>query len=181
MTVQLQSQTIKRGPPLDHELAVDKVFWFLNNNKREDNWIIDKDIPLTYSQEFKRQLPKVRTFNGHTGDLGIYEPIFDVNKNLIGFELLALIEINGNIGFYYHHPVTGKVKRGTATKHSKESQKRNDKIVRNYLEKYHPNAKYIVLLKEEVLGDCGKNGKDEEYKTTTIRQLKEDLAEWINQ
>ena len=176
--VQLQSQTIKKGEPLDHILAVQKVYWFLINNKREEHWIIDKDIPLTFTPEFKKQLPKVRTYNGHTGDLGIYEPIYE-DGEIRDFNLLALIEINGNIGFYYHHPITGKVKRGTATKHSKANQIKNDKIVRNYLEKYHPQTKYIVLLKEEVLGDCGKNGKDEEYKTTTIRHLFSELKEWV--
>lgn len=175
---QCRSQIFKPGEALDHFLAVDKVFWFLNNNKREQEWIIDKEVPLTYTPEFKKQLPKVRTFNGHTGDLGIYEPIYHEGE-LRDFNLLALIEINGNIGFYYRHPVTGKVKRGTATKHSKANQIRNDKIVKNYLEEYHPSAVYKVLLKEEVLGDCGKNGKDEEYKTATIRHLFEELKEWV--
>lgn len=177
--VQLQSQTIKKGPSIDHELAVDKVFWFLNENKREEEWIIDKDIPLTYPGEFKKQLPRTRTFNGHKGDLGIIEPVYDDNKNLVDFNLLALIEMNGNIGFYYPDPVTGKPKKANPTKHSKANQIKNDKIVRNYLEKYSPSTKYIVLLKEEVLGDCGKNGKDEEYKTATIRHLFDELKEWV--
>ena len=89
---------------------------------------------------------------------------------------LAVIEIMGNVGFYYRS-ISGKVKRGRATRHSKERQMQNDKINRNFIEKYHAGTKYIPLLKEEILGDCGKDGKDDTH--DTIRYLAENLGGYI--
>lgn len=182
MPQQQLSKTIKKGEPLDHLLAVSKVFWFLDKNKKNKDWIVDVGVGLRYSDEFAKQLPKSMNYKGHAFDLVIMERVFDPDGEVvINLKFKAVIEIGGNIGFYYLDPVTGKPTKANPTRHSKPLQKRNDKIVQNFL-KSEPrlkHCKYITLLKEEILGDCGKNGKDDSYKTNTIRYLEENLRDWI--
>jgi hypothetical protein len=175
MITQQRSQTFKPGEPLDHIMAVEKVYEFLEHNRNE-KWFIDVNVPVVYPSEINKQLPKNRTFGGHTFDLGVYAPVFvedtdnDI-KYIREFRLKAVIEINGNVGYKYETP--HGIKRANPTKHSKELQKRNDKINKNYCK--NEGIKYIVLLKEEIMGDI----KDKDKEKNTIQYMQRNLLEFI--
>ena len=170
---QQQSKTIKKGEPQDHEEAVNRVFNFLYANKKNRRWLIDINVPMVYDAEFISQLPKGR-YPGHKEDIGIYLPQFDkITGEIKKFVLKAVISIAGKIGGYYKNNI-GTVLKYSPTKHDKPIQSKNDKIVQNWCER--KKIKYIVLLKEEILGDCGKDGKDE---VDTTPYLREHLKEFI--
>lgn len=173
MRQQQQSKTIKKGEPIDHAEAVNRVFNFLYANKKNRKWLIDINVPLIYDAEFVSQLPKGR-YPGHKEDIGIYLPQFDKETGEIRkFVLKAVVSVMGKHGGYWKNQL-GQVKKYSPTKHDKPIQTKNDKIVQNWCER--KKIKYIVLLKEEILGDCGKLGKDE---VDTIPYLTEKLAEFI--
>ena len=172
MTVQQLSKTFKKGESPDHMLAVDKVYGFLEDRKK-GNWIISINTPVRYPQEIIDQLPDNRTHKGHIFDVSINEPLFDPDGEcLIGIKTIAFIEINGNVGYKYYD-YTGGIRRANPTKHSKELQKRNDKINKNYCEL--KGIKYITLLKEEINGDIA----DEDRIKNTTEYLQRELLEFI--
>jgi hypothetical protein len=170
--MQRLSECSKKGEPEDHRLAVNFTRDFLEYSKVDKDYRIEPDYPVVYDAKFCKQLPNNREYEGHLFDLAI----LDVNNHPICF-----IEINGNIGFYYHvsNNSNFRVKRAKPTKHSHELQMRNDRINRNYVETHYPKATYKVLFKEEVLGNCGKNGKDKDYLINRLEYLRNELKDWI--
>jgi len=168
--IQQKSQTFKYGEPLDHMMAVEKVFDFLRRN--QEKYFIDVAIPITYPPQIIKQLPKTRTHNGHTFDLGIYETVKDELGVVVDLKILAYIEINGNVGYKYIDGA-GRTQKANPTKHSKALQKRNDKINKNYCEL--KGIIYKVLLKEEINGDI----KDKDKEKNTIQYMQRELLEFI--
>ena len=168
-----RSATFKKGESEDHFYAVAKVFHFLEQNKKWPRWLIDIGCPVTYPEEILKQLPKSRVHDGHTFDLGIYEPVMDTdNIMIVNIKPLAFIEINGNVGYKYLDG-GGRVQKANPTKHSKELQKRNDKINKNYCE--NAGIIYKTLLKEEINGDI----KDPDRVKNTTQYLQRELLEFI--
>jgi len=171
--IQQKSETFKPGESEDHMFAVTKVFHFLEQNKKWPRWFIDVACPVTYPPEIIKQLPKNRVHKGHTFDLGIYEPILDSDgESIVNMKPIAYIEINGNIGYDYYDGA-GRIQHANPTKHSKELQKRNDKINKNYCE--NAGIIYKTLLKEEVLGNC----TDKDYLKDSQLYLNRELLEFI--
>jgi hypothetical protein len=169
---QQQSKTIKKGSPPDHEAAVVRVLKFLYANRKSNRIGMMPDYPLIYDKEFCKQLPKDR-FPGHRADIGIDRAVMDKeSEKLKSLKLVAIIEINGKHGGYWKNGLL--VSKYGPTKHDNPIQKEKDKIVQNWCER--KKIKYIVLLKEEILGDCGKDGKDE---VDTEPYLRENLKEFI--
>ena len=164
------SETIKKGEPEDHRLAVEKVVYFLNENKFDRDWQIRDGYEVQYPIEMVKQLNKYRVHLYHTFDIGILAPILDMSQiepfkaNIPKYVPIAVIEMMGNIGFYYRS-TNGKIKKANPTKHSKAKQIQNDKVNRNMIEKHFHGTRYITLLKEEVLGDCGHDGKQDTHYT----------------
>lgn len=177
MMVQQRSLTFHKGEPESHKLAVYRVMGVFNVLGKNGYNIIE-NFPLEYTDEFKKQLPSNRTFLGHNADLCIFDWVVDMNEpkpfdiNKPTKRLRAVIEVHGDVGFWYFG-FNGKKKKGTATKHSKKSQQRNDKIVSNWCEQN--DVQYIVLKKEEILGDCTQDG----YIQRSFDYIKENLKEFL--
>jgi len=125
-----------------------------------------EDVPLIL---FANQLPKNRVCSEHEADLGIVCNPSSKDEQ----KLVAIIEIHGDVGFWYMDPITGKKAKANPTRHSKPAQKRNDKLVKNYCETN--GIKYIVLKKEEVLGDC----THKDYVSTSFKQIRKELKEFL--
>ena len=170
---QQKSKTLRKGEPLDHEMAVSEVYHFLNVNKKEARWLIDINVPVTYPTKIIKQLPTGRQYKGHTFDLAIYEAIYDKeSESIIDLKAIAYIEINGNIGYDYLDGA-GRIAHANPTKHSKDIQKRNDKINKNYCE--DEGIIYKTLLKEEINGDL----RDPDKLKNTQLYLRRELLEFI--
>jgi len=173
MRVQTRSATFKPGEPMDHMMAVQRIraiFNVLGKNGLH----MDENVPL---QLFIDQLPDNRVYSQHKADLGIFDFVVDMDygldANVPKNRLLAIIEIHGDVGFWYMDPITGKKAKANPTRHSKPAQIRNDKLVKNYCETN--GIKYIVLKKEEVLGDC----THENYISTSFKQIRKELKEFL--
>ena len=159
MRVQTRSATFKTGEPMDHMAAVQKIHGIFNVLGK-NGLDMFHNVPLAL---FKNQLPSDRVCSEHEADLGILQ----------GEKLIAIIEIHGDIGFWYMDPITGKKAKANPTRHSKPAQIRNDKLVKNYCETN--GIKYIVLKKEEVLGDC----THKDYVSTSFKQIRKELKEFL--
>ena len=114
MRQQQRSATFKPGEAEDHMYAVGKVYEFLDTNKKWPSWLIDIAIPVTYPPIIRKQLPKARVYDGHIFDLGIYQPVIR-DDTITNLKLLAVIEINGNVGYKYLDGA-GKIKKANPTK-----------------------------------------------------------------
>ena len=174
--IQQKSKTLRKGAPLDHEMAVSEVYHFLNINKKEPGWLIDMNAPVMYPTKIIKQLPVNREYRGHVFDLAIYNVVVDMeyglDANIPKYIPIAYIEINGNVGYKYLDGA-GRVQKANPTKHSKELQKRNDKINKNYCE--DEGIIYKTLLKEEINGDL----RDPDKLKNTQLYLRRELLEFI--
>ena len=164
------SKTIKSGEPLDHLAAVTKTGLFLIKFRKSKKWDVDLNHHVNYPYNFiKEQFPTNRN-RDH------FEHNFDLCLRDEHFRPIAFIEINGDVGYLFEGGKTKKhYKIAKPTKHSKKQQQINDGINKAYVERYHPNAKYITLLKEEVNGDA----KDPDRIKNSMQYLQRELIEWI--
>ena len=159
--------TLRSGDNLDHDTAVVKTILFLRRYCRDKKWFIEMNYHVDYPEEFKKQLPRNRDHFEHTFDFCIQDE---------HYKPLMFGEMNGEIGYWFQPRKSKNVYTiANPTRHSKESQKKNDKINMNYVEKYHPNAVYKVLLKEEVNGDA----KDPDKEKNSLQYLQRELIDWI--
>ena len=162
-----RSLTFKHGETEDHKMAVDEVYWFLENHKLDYRWFINVNCPVEYPPEIVAQLPKNRTYKGHLFDVGIYQV-----SQFAKHTPLAFIEINGNVGYDYIDGVD-RIQHANPTKHSLKKQQQNDKINKNYCEL--KGIIYKTLLKEEINGDI----KDKDRKKNSLVYLTRELLEFI--
>ena len=66
-----QSETLRKGEPEDHYLAVEKVLWFLIENKSDKYWKIQGNYEMKYPLGFLNSLPHNRVHFAHKFDLAI--------------------------------------------------------------------------------------------------------------
>ena len=167
---QLRSKTVKRGPPDDHEAAVVKTVLFLNKYKRDPSWMIDMDYPVSYPEDFVKEMWPRKTRRTNFGHL------FDICIRDWHYSPIAFIEMNGNIGYWFDGKRSKRHwKIAAPTKHSKKAQQENDGINKSYAEKV--GVPYIVLLKEEINGDA----KDPDREKNSFQMLQRGLKDWIKQ
>jgi len=169
-----RSLTFKHGETEDHKMAVDEVYWFLENHKLDYRWFINVNCPVEYPPEIVAQLPKNRTYEGHIFDVGIFKVVGQHDKHYPYSKHIpiAFIEINGNVGYDYRDGVD-RVKHANPTKHSLKKQQQNDKINKNYCEL--KGIIYKTLLKEEINGDIS----DKDRKKNSLVYLTRELFEFI--
>ena len=161
MREKYKSQTIKKGEPDDHILAVELGVAFINKHRQTNTIRAIKDYYIRYPEKFIQKMKfKDGEFKEHVVDSVILEELDNGTE-----QPRLFIEWQGNLD--YKTKYQGKPLHVTRTKHSKKSQQKNDGIFQNYRDLYHPQANIIRPLKEELFGTVD-NEEDRELYLTRI-------------